>query len=78
MTQPKEYRLRMTASAYGVEYSAEVGADATLDRVMGAVVVPLLLSLGYQRGSIEKMFVDGMPTEWDDIYDLDIDFEGDC
>ncbi len=61
-------RMVMTMTAYGTEYSAALGDDANIDVVMGRMVVPLLLAIGYQRGSIEKMFKDGIPSEWDSVW----------
>lgn len=62
-------RLVMTVEAYGHKYTAECPVEVSLDHVLGRVVCPLLLDIGYQPGSLKRLFVDGNPMEWDSAYD---------
>lgn len=69
MGDVKTGKLTMTVGVYDHEYSASGPEDMDIDHLFGRIIIPLVLSMGYQRDSIAKLFVDGMPTEWDSAYD---------
>jgi hypothetical protein len=65
----KKDRLRMTVELDGMEYAAEGSANMTLDRLFGRIIVPLVLSMSYSADRVAKLFVDGLPSDWDSAYD---------
>ena len=68
-TEVDRHKLKATIEAYGHTYSAEGPEDMTLDALMGQIIVPLILSIGYSPAIVGPLFKDGLPTEWDSAYE---------
>lgn len=68
MKENETKKLKVTVEHYGYTYSAEGPADMNIDQLIGRIITPLMLNIGYQAESIKKLFIDGLPSEWDSAW----------